>query len=126
MLADEEHDLLRLAVELDRLDPSRQLVRRRGVGNLPPRRSRRSPDGGSVALDEVGGTAVVGSLGEKDAHRLPVRIEAVIRRQERVDQDDLGVRLEPHDRNLLGPVFRWLPVRVRREPPRQLAHAGQR
>ena len=113
MLADEEHDLLWLAVELDRLDTGRQLAGRGGVGNLAPNRARRRPHGRAVALDEVGGAAVVRALGEQDADRLSVRVEVAVRGQERVDQDQLVVRLVAHDRHLFRPVLARLPVRVR-------------
>ena len=114
--------LLRLAVELDRLDPARQLVGGRRVRTPPPLGARRHPHGRAVALDEIGGAAVVRRLREQHAHRLAMRIEVVVRRQEGVDQDDLVVGLEPNDWNLGRPVLPRLPRRVRREPPRQLAH----
>ena len=41
VLADEEDDLLRLAVELDRLDARRQFLGRRPVGDLAPDGARR-------------------------------------------------------------------------------------
>src|SRR6185437_5027042 len=62
VLPDEEHDLLRLAVELERLDTRRQLVGRRRVGDLRPPGARRRPDRGAVALHEVLGAAVVRAL----------------------------------------------------------------
>ena len=75
--------------------------------------ARRRPDGSAETLDEIGGPAVVRSLGEQHAHLLPVRVEVIVGRQERVDQRDLVLGLEANDRNFLGPVFAWLPVRVR-------------
>ena len=114
VLADEEDDLLRLAVELDRLDAARQLIRRRRVRNLPPGGARWRPDRRAVALDEVGRAAVVRPLREQHPHRLPVWVERAVRRQERVDQDDLVVCLVAHDRDLFGPVLGRLPVGVRR------------
>ena len=69
--------------------------------------------------------AVVRALGEQYAHRLPVRVEVFVRRQERVDQHDLVFGLVANDRNLLGPVLAWLPVGVRRHPPGELAHARE-
>ena len=116
---------LRFAVELDRFHAVRQVAGRPGVGNLPPDGAGGTQTGRAVAFDEVGRTAVVRPFREEHPHRLPVRVEFAVGRQERVDQGDLVVRLVPHDRDLLGPVLRRLPVRVRREPPGELAHAGK-
>ena len=122
VLADEEHDLLRLAVELDRLDAARQLIRRRRVRDLPPDGTLRRPHRRAVALDEVGRAAVVRPLREQHPHRLPVWVELAVRRQEWVDERHLVVRLVAHDRHFFGPVLRRLPVGVRREPPGELRH----
>ena len=65
MIADEEHDLLRFAVELDRLDAVRQIMGRPWIGSLSPDCARRYPHRGAVALDEVGSAAVVRRLREE-------------------------------------------------------------
>ena len=72
MLRDPEDHLLRLAVELDRLDADGQLARRRRVGALGrPPCLRGRPDGRAVARDEVGRTAIVGALRQQTRTGLP-------------------------------------------------------
>ena len=97
-----------------------------GFGNLPPGGFRRSPHRRAVALDEVDGAAIVGTLGEQHAHRFAVRVEVV------AGGEGTGRSARPRrpsladDRDLLGPVLSRLPVGVGREPPGQLSHGGRR
>src|SRR6476620_6295086 len=98
MLEDEEQHLLRLALELDRLDPARQLSLRTGARTPPPLGPRRHPHGRAVTLDEIGGAAVVRRLREQHTDRLPLWIEIVVRRQEGIDQRHFLVGLDRDDR----------------------------
>ena len=124
MFGDEEEDLVRLAVELDRLDAGRQLVRRGWLGSSPPLGVRRCPHRRAVPFDEVVGAPVVRRVGEQHAHRLVIRAEAVVRRQKRVDQSHLGICLVPDNRHLPRPVLAGLPGGMRSEPPRERSHSG--
>lgn len=62
---------------------------------------------------------------EQNPHRLAARIETAVGWQERVDQSDFVVRLVPHDRDLWGQSSVGSQSGVRRESPREIAHAGR-
>ncbi len=61
-------------------------------------------------------------LREEDMHRLLARVEVTFRREKRIDHRDRVLGFVADDGNHVLPVLTRQPVRVRCEPPRQLAH----
>jgi hypothetical protein len=78
VLADQENDLLRLALQFDRFDAPRQLARRPGIRPLAPLGVGWHPYQGAVALDEVCGATVMRRLREQHLGGLATRVEVAV------------------------------------------------
>jgi hypothetical protein len=121
VLANQEDDLLRLAVEFDASTPRGSSSIVAGLDGGAIRRAA-VPTPTPRTLDDLRGSSVVCRLCEQHANRLAAWVEAAVARQERVDQNDLVVRLVAHHRDVLRPVLGRLPASVV-EVARQAGHS---